>query len=186
MDPNLVTMAQQGDQRAFETLATIAHPRLYRVALGVLRDPGAADDATQQALIAVWRSLPHLRDPERFDAWSYQLVVRACYAEAKRRPAWLPGSTLTEAHEPAVADEMIGVVQRDELDRGFRLLSVEHRAVIVLRYMLDLPLDQVAEALDVSVGTVSSRLNRALAALRAALEADARPPAHSPLSRTST
>jgi RNA polymerase sigma factor (sigma-70 family) len=174
MDPELVTMAQRGDQQAFETLATIAHPRLYRIALGVLGDAATADDATQRALVAVWRDLPTLRDPERFDAWSYRLLLRACYAEADRRPRWLPESAIGVADEPAVPDAYRAIDERDRIERGLRRLSVEHRAVIVLRYVLDLPLEQVAEALDVSVGTVNSRLHRALKALRAALDADAR------------
>lgn len=174
MDPELVIMAQHGDQEAFKTLATIAHPRLYRVALGVLGDAGTADDATQQALVAIWRDLPSLHDPHRFDGWSYRLLVHACYAEAKRRPRWLPEAAIDESHEPIARDVYTDIVDRDQLERGLLRLSVEHRAVIVLRYMLDLPLDQVAEALDVSVGTVASRLNRALTALRAALDADAR------------
>lgn len=108
MDPDLVTMAQHGDQQAFETLATLAHPRLYRIALGVLGDTGTADDATQQAPVAVWRDLPRLRDPGRFDGWSYRLLVRACYAEAKRRPMWLPESAI-EAHEPVAPDDYRGL-----------------------------------------------------------------------------
>lgn len=182
MDPKLVTMAQRGDKQAFETLATIAHPRLYRMALGVLGDAARADDATQRALVAVWRDLPRLRDPQRFDAWSYRLLVRACYAEVKRRPRWLPESVISESDEPTAPDDYHVVLERDRLERGLARLSVEHRAVIVLRYMLDLPLDQVAEALDVSVGTVDSRLHRALKALRAALDADARhaPPMAAP------
>ena len=174
MDPELVIMAQHGDQEAFERLATIAHPRLYRIALGVLGDAGTADDATQQALIAMWRDLPSLRDPNRYDGWSYRLLVRACYVEAKRRPRWLPETAIGASHEPIAPDAYTDIVERDQLARGLRRLSVEHRAVIVLRYMLDLPLDQVAGALEVSVGTVASRLNRALTALRAALDADAR------------
>jgi RNA polymerase sigma factor (sigma-70 family) len=184
MDPDLVTMAQQGDRDAFETLAIIAHPRLYRVALGVLGDAGTADDATQRALIAIWRELPRLRDPNRFEGWSYRLLVRACYAEAKRRPAWLPESAIGDSHQPMAPDAYSDIVERDQLERGLRRLSVEHRAVIVLRYMLDMPLDQVADALDVSVGTVASRLNRALSTLRAALDADARQAA--PLARPRT
>ena len=183
MDPDLVIRAQRGDKEAFEMLATTAYPRLHRVALGVLGDRGAADDATQQALVAVWRSLPRLRDPGRFDGWSYRLVVRACYAEARRLPSWLPESAISGAQEPAVTDPAIGVVQRDELERGFRRLSVEQRTVIVLRYMLDLPLHEVADALGVAEGTVGSRLNRALASLRAALEADARPAVANGVSR---
>jgi RNA polymerase sigma-70 factor (ECF subfamily) len=61
------------------------------------------------------------------------------------------------------------------LERGFERLSVDHRAVLILTYYLDLPSEQVAEALDVPVGTVYSRLHRAQQALRGALEADGRP-----------
>jgi RNA polymerase sigma-70 factor (ECF subfamily) len=174
MDPALVTQARQGDQQAFEALAGAAHPRLFRVALGVLQDSETAEDATQQALIAIWRYLPRLRDPLKFDSWSYRLLVRACYAEVKHAPKWLPESAMTGDHEPVATDDFLGVVQRDQLERGFRRLSVEHRAVIVLRYMLDLPLEQVAEALDVSVSTLASCQRRALDALRAALDADER------------
>jgi RNA polymerase sigma-70 factor (ECF subfamily) len=169
MDPELVVRAQQGDQQAFQTLALAAYPRLYRIALGVLGGDRSAEDATQQALIAIWRCLPRLRDPGRFDGWSYRLLVRACYAEAKRDPKWLPDTAMRGEREPMAAD-----VDRDRLERGFRRLSVEHRVVIVLRFMLDLPLTHVAEALDISPKTVTSRQSRALRALRAAIEADER------------
>jgi RNA polymerase sigma factor (sigma-70 family) len=139
-----------------------------------MQDAQAAEDATQQALIAVWRYLPRLRDPLKFDGWSYRLLVRACYAEAKQRPRWLPEAAITGANEPRGPDDTSVVVQRDQLARGFARLSVEHRTVIVLRHMLDLPQEQVAEALDIPVGTVASRLSRALKALRAAVEADDR------------
>jgi RNA polymerase sigma-70 factor (ECF subfamily) len=175
MDPNLVVRAQQGDQQAFETLAGAIHPRLYNAALAVLQDAHTAEDATQQALIGIWRYLPRLRDPLKFDGWSYRLVVRACYAEAKRRPDWLPDTAVSPKHEPVASDDFLDVVRRDQLERAFPRLSVEQKAVIVLRYKLDLPLEQVADALDVPVGTVAARLNRALKALRAALDADARP-----------
>lgn len=176
MDPDLVSRAQQGDRRAFEAIAAAALPRLYRVAVGVLGDPTVAEDATQRALLAIWRYLPRLRDPMRFDGWSYRLLVRACYAEARERPAWTPFWAVDEASIRAASDEMIGVVRRDELERGFRRLTLEQRTVLVLRYLLDWPLERIAEVLDVPVGTVGSRLNRALAALHAALEADARTP----------
>lgn len=174
MDPNLVIRAQGGDRRAFEALAAAAYPRLQRAALGVMRDSQAAEDATQQALIAVWRYLPRLRDPLRFEGWSYRLLVRACYAEAKQRPQWLSQSAIEGPGEPSGRDDTSTVLQRDQLARGFARLSVEHRTVIVLRHMLDLPQEQVAEALGIPVGTVGSRLSRALRALRAALEADDR------------
>jgi RNA polymerase sigma-70 factor (ECF subfamily) len=144
------------------------------VAHRILRDIELAEDATQQALLTIWRDLPQLRDPARFDAWSYRLVVRACYAE--RRRSRVPGPNLhLLAIEPVDRERLGVVVDRDQLERGFRRLSIEHRAVVVLHHYVDLPLDQVAEVLGVPVGTVRSRLFHAMRGLRAALEADARP-----------
>jgi RNA polymerase sigma-70 factor (ECF subfamily) len=134
-----------------------------------------AEDATQQALLSIWRDLPQLRDPARFDAWSYRLLVRACYAEARRTRRWAPNLRLLPADEPAATDELTPVVDRDQLERGFRRLSIDHRAVVVMHHYLDLSLSQISEALGVSEGTVRSRLHYAMRGLRAAMAADARP-----------
>ena len=175
MDAELVVRAQGGDLRAFEGLAAESHPRLYRVALGILRDADRAEDATQLALIDIWKYLRRLREPAAYESWSYRLLVRACMREAKAAPRWMPESVVRPGEEPRASDAFGTVVDRDQLERGFRRLSVDHRAVIVMRYLLDLPIDAVAEALDIAPGTVASRLNRAMAVLRAALEADDRP-----------
>ena len=87
----------------------------------------------------------------------------------------MPNLHLVPADEPHETDGTSSVHDRDQLERGFRRLSVDHRAVVVLHHYLDLPLDEVAEALGVPVGTVRSRLLYAMRGLRAALEADARP-----------
>ncbi|MEX1334240.1 MAG: sigma-70 family RNA polymerase sigma factor [Candidatus Limnocylindrales bacterium] len=175
MDRELVARAQRGDESAFEMLATASHARLYRVARGVLRDDDGADDAVQRTLVQMWRKLPQLRDPDRFEGWSYRLVVNACRDEARRSHPAVPVAPLDASRTPVAQDELHRVEDLDELEHGFARLSVEHRAVIVLRYLLDLSTDQVAEALDVPPGTVASRLHRAMSELRAALEADARP-----------
>jgi len=175
MDRDLVVQAQRGDLGAFEALATSSHPRLFRVALGILRDADRAEDATQATMVDVWRYLPRLRDPQAFDSWSYRLLVRACSREARDVPRRLPEIEIGSRPAPPAADTIAGVADRDQLERGFRRLSVEHRAVIVLRYLMDLPHDRIAEALDIAPGTVGSRLNRAMGALRAAIEADDRP-----------
>ena len=174
MDTNLVIRAQHGDKGAFALLATEIGHRYLAVARKILRDPDLADDATQQALVAIWQDLPQLRDPARFDAWSYRLLVRACYAEASQTRRWTPNIRLLPADEPMAADELSTVVNRDQLDRGFRRLSLDHRTVVVLHHYLDLPLDEVGETLGIPVGTVASRLHYAMRALRAALDADAR------------
>jgi RNA polymerase sigma-70 factor, ECF subfamily len=175
MDTDLVIRAQHGDQGAFASLAAAVGDRLHAVAHRILRDTDRAEDATQQALLRVWQDLPQLRDPARFDAWSYRLLVRACYAEARRTRRWASNLRLLPADEPMGADGTSLVIDRDQLERGFQGLSIDHRAVVVLHHYLDLPLPEVAEALGVPEGTVRSRLHYAMRALRAALDADARP-----------
>ena len=177
MDAELIGRAQRGDEEAFASLAVGAGDRLHAVAHRILRDTDLAEDATQQALLAIWRDLPQLRDPARFDAWSYRLLVRACYGEARRTRRWSPNVRLLPVDDPDPSDDVSSVVDRDQLERGFRRLSIDHRAVVVLHHYLDLPLDEVADALGVPVGTVRSRLHHAMRGLRAALEADARPAA---------
>jgi RNA polymerase sigma-70 factor (ECF subfamily) len=177
VDTELIGRAQHGDEQAFASLALAAGDRLHAVANRILRDTELAEDATQQALLTIWRDLPQLRDPARFDAWSYRLLVRACYVEGRRTRRWAPNVRLLPADEPEAAEGISSVVDRDQLERGFRRLSIEHRAVVVLHHYLDLPLDAVAETLGIPIGTVRSRLHHAMRGLRAALEADARPAA---------
>jgi len=175
VDADLIGRAQRGDEEAFASLAVACGDRLHRVAYRILRDTSRAEDATQQALLAIWRDLPQLRDPERFDAWSYRLLVRACVNEGGRSNRWMPNLRLVTADEPHELDGTSLVHDRDQLERGFRRLSVDHRAVVVLHHYLDLPLNEVAEVLGVPVGTVRSRLLYAMRGLRAAIDADARP-----------
>jgi len=175
VDPTIVIRAQRGDEEAFADLIDACGGRLHAVAHRILRDTDLAEDATQQALLDIWRDLPDLRDPARFDAWSYRLLVRACYAEARRTRS-ASNLRLLPADEPMGADGMSLVIDRDQLERGLRRLSIDHRAVVVLHHYLDLPLDRVADILGIPVGTAHSRLHHAMRGLRAALDADARPP----------
>lgn len=175
MDIRLVVQAQSGDEEAFATLTDAIVDRFHGVARNILRDPGLAEDAVQGALVRIWRDLPTLRDPERFEAWSYRLLVNACHGEARRMRRWMPSVLASPVMEPVAADAIGPTVDRDQLERGFRRLSVDHRAVVVLHHYLELPLDRIAAVLGVPEGTVRSRLHRAMQGLRAALEADARP-----------
>jgi RNA polymerase sigma-70 factor (ECF subfamily) len=177
MDTDLVIRAQHGDEEAFASLAIACGDRLHAVAHRILRDIELAEDATQQALLAIWRDLPQLRDPARFDAWSYRLLVRACYVEGRRARQWTPHLRLLPADEPATADGTSSIHDRDQLQRGFRRLSIDQRAVVVLHHYLDLPIDEVADVVGVPAGTVRSRLHHAMRGLRAALDADQRPTA---------
>ena len=181
MDTTLVVRAQHGDEEAFASLAVAVGDRLHAVSTRILRDMDLAEDATQQALLAIWRDLPTLREPARFDAWSYRLLVRACYAEGRRTRQWTPNLSLLPADTQRRSDALSSVVDRDQLERGFRRLSIDHRAVVVMHHYLDMPLEEVAETLDVPIGTVRSRLHHAMRGLRAALDADARPAAQEAL-----
>ena len=176
MDTDLVILAQHGDKAAFGLIAARIANRFLAVSRRILRDIDLAEDATQQALLAIWRDLPQLRDPARFDAWSYRLLVRACYAEGRKERRWAPNLRLMPADEPIADDTLSSVVDRDQLERGFRRLSIDHRAVVVLHHYLDMPLDGIAEALDIPIGTAHSRLHHAMRGLRAALDAETRPP----------
>lgn len=137
-------------------------------------DRGLAEDATQQALLDIWRRVPRLRDPAKYEGWSYRLLVRVCYAEAKRRPKWMSNDELSLADEPRAADTYGDIDDRDQLEGGFQRLSMDHRAVLVLRYLLGMTPDAVAETLGLPRSTTYSRLHAATKAMRAAFEADAR------------
>lgn len=176
MDVDLVTRAQRGDQEAFAGLVDASGDRLLAIARRILRDPFRAEDAVQQTLVAIWHKLPNLRDPTRFEAWSYRLLVNACHAEARESRRWLPNLFGTTA-EPTASDAAGSILERDLLERAFRRLSIDHRAVVVLRYYLDLTPDQVADTLGIPGGTARSRLHHAMRGMRAALDADARPAA---------
>ncbi len=173
MQSELVGRAQRGDTSAFEALVHGVADGLYAIAWRILRDPDRAEDALQQALIRIWENLSDLRDPERFDAWAYRLVVHASYREARRQPRWAPQIREIQIDQPE--DDRVGaVIDRDEIERGFRHLSAEHRAVLVLHYFAGLPVAEIAETLGIPVGTAGSRLHYAVRSLRAAYEADAR------------
>ena len=173
MQAELVARARGGDREAFTVLAGGAVDRLYRIARLVLRDADLAEDATQEALASAWRHLPTLRDVERFDALLYRLTVNACAEAGRHRRRWRTEVTLLHT-EPSEPDHASDLADRDELERGLRRLTEAQRTILVLRHYIGLPLKEVAEAMDVPVGTAESRLHYAIAALRAALEAEER------------
>ena len=169
MDTELVLAAQRGSEAAFGRLVAAFGGRLQAVAYRVLRDHELAEDATQLGLLRIWQNLPKLRDPARFEAWAYQLLIRAGYAEARRvRPRSL--RPLIDTDHPT-HDPMLDVADRDQLERAFRRLSIEHRAVVVLHHYVGLPIADVALLLGIPAGTVASRLHYAIDGLHAALDA---------------
>jgi RNA polymerase sigma-70 factor (ECF subfamily) len=172
---DVVEAARNGDHEAFEVLATAAGDRLYAIATLILRDRQRAEDAVQEALVHAWRELPALRDPDRFNAWLYRLVVNACADEGRSQRRWSVEVRMLRS-EPTTDDAATALADRDQLERGFRRLKPEHRAVMVLHFYVGLPVSEIAESLGIPPGTVKSRLHYATETLRAALDADARGP----------
>jgi RNA polymerase sigma-70 factor (ECF subfamily) len=175
LELELVERARTGDHEAFSTLAASVIARLLATARLILRDEERAQDAVQEALIDAWLDIRGLRDPERFSAWLHRLLVRGCYRAAKRyRSLRTVEVAILPMDAPLTSDTQAAVAARDQLDRAFRRLETEQRAVLVLHHFLDLADADAAETLDIPLGTFKSRLNRAKVALRAAVEADER------------
>ena len=174
MHRDLVELAVAGDREAFSELIRLSVNRLYAAARLILRDQWRAEDATQDALVAAWQGLSGLRDPDRFEAWLYRVLIRTCHRAARsnieRRQTRLDEVHLDELRfEPP-----IDLGDRDLLERAFRRLDTDERAILVMHYFVGYSIAEVADVLGVPVGTAKSRLSRASQAMRSALDADAR------------
>lgn len=163
-----------GDREAFGALATLSLPRLVGIAGLILRRHDAAEDAAQEALVRAWRDLPSLREPDRFDAWLYRVLIRACHDQRRSEARETDTTTHRDRATDAAPDHATAFADRDAIEAGLRRLTVDQRTVVVLRYYLQLSHLEIADVAQIPVGTVKSRINRALAALQAALAADAR------------
>ena len=174
MDRDLVEAARRGDQAAFIDLVRSRSDRLFAIALRILRDIDRAEDALQDALVIAWRDLRGLRDPDRFDAWLHRLLVNVCVVHATRERRRTINLRVLPVEGPPARDDLLTIADRDQLERGFRRLPPEQRAILVLHHYLGYAPSEIAETLGVPAGTARSRLHHAHRAMRAALEADAR------------
>lgn len=165
--------ARPGGDPADARLLALLERRLdhaYRLAGLLLGDAAGAEDATQEALMRAWQGAERLRDRDDPAAWFDRIVVNVCRDQLRRRRLvrFVP---LEGAAEHATGDPFRDLVERDAFLRPLATLELEERAVVVLHYWADLTHEAIALRLGVPVGTVKSRLNRALAKLRAELGA---------------
>ena len=174
MQQALVEQAQRGDAEAFDTLARSVGDRCLAIAVRILRENDLAEDAVQAALITAWIELRTLRDPTRFEPWLHRILTNACYAEARHRRRWSEGLRILPVGGATGPDDYLTVDDRDQLERAFRRLTVEQRAVLVFHHYLGLSISEVATRTGLPLGTAKSRLHHATRALRASIEADAR------------
>ncbi len=151
--------------------------RAYRYATLILGDAAEAEDATHDAALRAWHRFGELRDPTRFEAWFGRILVNACRDRQRGRrhetlslddPSFpTEGPWLRVASDPA---EAFG--RRQAMAAALRALRPDHLEAVVLRFYLDLTIDQIAERTGARAGTVKSRLHYALRELRGTLDED--------------
>ena len=174
MDRDLVEAARHGDQAAFVDLIRSRSDRLFAIAQRILRDVDRAEDALQDALVIAWRDLRGLRDPDRFDAWLRKLLVNVCIGQATRERRRTVNLRVLPVDGPAAPDDLLTIADRDQLERGFRRLPPDQRAILVMHHYVGYSPTEIAETLGIPPGTARSRLFNAHRAMRAALDADER------------
>ena len=178
MQRDLVARAMDGDHDAFGDLLRASTDRLYAVASLILRDGGRGQDAVQEALVAAWRDIRGMRDPDAWDAWLYRLVVRACYHAAGRdRRRHVVELSVAPHREPSTAADPGGALaDGDDLSRAIGMLPLDQCAVLVAHFYLGLPIASAAAVLGIPVGTCKSRMARGLDALRTSVWGETEPP----------
>lgn len=168
-----VALAKPAEERAaaFSELVKPELPGAYRLAGYLLRDATEAEDAAQEAIVRAWESWAKLRDKERFGAWFGRIVANVCQDRLRQRR----GVRVLELNETIASDmhsrdAFRDALARDEAGRLVRTLPPDQQMVVALRFWRDLSLDDIAERLDLPLGTVKSRLHYAMRALRKELE----------------
>jgi RNA polymerase sigma-70 factor, ECF subfamily len=181
VEVDLVRRAQQGDADAFDQLVAARMRSSFRLARAIVGDTSDAEDVTQDAFVAVWRSLPRLRDLDRFDAWFGRILVNAARMSVRRRgPALARPIAFREADSDEeglaglvagrIDSALNGVVASDALQRAIDRLSVDQRTILALHHLEGRPVTEVAAAFGIPVGTAKWRLHAARAALERAME----------------
>jgi len=161
---DLVTRAKDGDRSAFDQLIGPLVDQGFRLAYGMLHDREAAEDAVQEAAVRSWRKLSNLRPGTEMRPWFLAIVANQCRTTVRGR-WWSVLRIEPRTGSPAAGFED-GIVRGADLRAALRRLAPDHREALVLHYYLDLPLHEIAAIAGVPIGTVKSRINRGIAALR--------------------
>ena len=178
---DLVLRASRGNVAALDELVATRLGASLRLARAIVDSPSDAEDVVQEAFVSAWRSLPRLREPERFDAWFGRILVNTARTHVRRRGSVTPISMdrhfadpdhhedLTPGqHDPALAS----VDASDALGRAINRLSFDQRSILALHHLEERPVAQIAAVLGIPVGTAKWRLHAARQALERALEAE--------------
>lgn len=159
----LVAAARHGDREAAQSLLEAHYDGIHRLCRRLMGNPADADDATQEALLAIVRGLPRFDGRSSFSTWIYRVSTNSCFDELRRRSR-RPISA--EPDDRAAHDDVSSeVADRDEADRWLAMLPTDFRTAVVLRDLCDLDYREIAEVLDLPIGTVRSRIARGRRAL---------------------
>jgi len=175
-EEKLIAQAQQGDVTAYNRLVLHYQDIVYNVALRIMKDPGSAEDATQEAFISAYNALKRFRGGS-FKSWLLRIVTNACYDELrrrKRRPQSSLDAITEEIESPSfMADDSAGPEQQqqqveliDAVERCLEELPDEQRIAAVLCDVEGRDYREIAEIMSTSLGTVKSRISRARSKLR--------------------
>jgi len=161
---DLVTRAKTGDRTAFDALVGPLVDQAFRLAFGMLHNRESAEDVVQESAVRAWRNLGNLRPGTEMRPWFLAIVANQCRTAVRSR--WWSVVRLDNAPNLASPGFEDRIVRGADLRAALRKLAADHREALVLRYYLDLPVEEIAAITGVPVGTVKSRINRGLAALR--------------------
>lgn len=163
-----VLRAQAGDRVAFDQLLQTVQTPLYRYIVSLTNDAALAEDILQEVFVLIYRKLGWLREAELFRAWAYRIATRETFKWLKRERRWKEQERDEELLQaiPALQDEPFAAELLPQLPNLLARLSPASRAVIVLHYLHELTLDEIAAVLGIALGTVKSRLSYGLTNLR--------------------
>lgn len=170
---NLVCRCQAGDEEAFAALFHQYKNLIYRTAYLILDNAEEAEDVLQEAFLQVYRSLSTFQPSKgAFTTWLYRITVNCCLSR-RRKPhlSVIPLDDMPSASLAGPQSSQDSLEMEEAVRLALRRLSKKLRAVVILRYYLELPYAEIAQVLDIPMGTVKSRLDLALKALRRELEA---------------
>jgi RNA polymerase sigma-70 factor (ECF subfamily) len=167
-DSEIIARAQAGDLRAFETLYRKHERQVYRTALAILNNSQAAEEVLQDCFLRTYKHLHRLNGEPSVGPWLHRVAVNLCYSRLRHNylsQVTVPLESLSNRLFPSLGPSPEESTQHSEISaaiqRGIASLDFKHRSVVVLYYLQEFSLEEVAYILDCPVGTVKSRLHYA-------------------------